>query len=541
MKKILLFAAALCASTSLMAEFIGWSPIEMTNETTDGTSGMEAFFTNARGDIFFVGNASSKGSAPTITFGGETLPAAPYRVNQNATNTNAVFGKLSSEDGSVQFVGASDRGKFSSYAAAPTADGGLALAVTAAHSDSNYLADNFAMRFTLRSEPEAEWQASLTATYVKQAKEIRYGAIIEANESGISVERQFTQPEGQTNAFSFVDMATDGTNYYLLTFLNPAIVLDNGTTISTEVKGGSIAILKFDANWNYVGSVVSGGIAAKDAGNLSFTNGNLYYSGNLAGVAGSAFTLGNQSVTTATEDNGIVYAALSTDLACTHLGFLPVSKKDDGKVGTVTVYDMLVDGTDAYFTGFYNTKFTLSNGNTVSANSVTTAFVAKVDLTTKSLVAANKLTASGITQGYTLLTRDGKIYMCAYKWDGEDRIALYGFDNTLAPTDTIALVQSSDMETVWGAVLVEKEDDVTLAYALRTRRTITFVADPTQTYAAQNNAYRAVIALQTLPKGPSTAVSETETAAPKAVKVIRDGQVLILRGDKVFNALGQQL
>ena len=104
MKKIFLFTSALLVSATMMAQLVGWSAVELSNETAAGTSTVNRLYTNGQGDVFFLGNSASNGEKPTISFDGITLDAAPYRVNKSRTNMNVVFGKLSGKDASTQWV-----------------------------------------------------------------------------------------------------------------------------------------------------------------------------------------------------------------------------------------------------------------------------------------------------------------------------------------------------------------------------------------------------------------------------------------------------
>lgn len=61
MKKIFLFTSALLVSATMMAQLVGWSAVEMNNETLDGSASVEHVYTNEQNDIFFIGNAGSNG------------------------------------------------------------------------------------------------------------------------------------------------------------------------------------------------------------------------------------------------------------------------------------------------------------------------------------------------------------------------------------------------------------------------------------------------------------------------------------------------
>ncbi len=540
MKKIFLFTSALLASATMMAQLVGWSAVELSNETAAGTSTINHLYTNEQGDIFFLGNSASNGQKPTISFDGITLDAAPYRVNMSQTNTNIVFGKLSGKDASTQWFGASDRGAFTSYVATPTADGKLLMALTAYHTDSNHLADNQVMGFNLQMADGTTASGGIEEEYAPligtKVLPVRFGCIVEVSDNGFKFLKNFYQLKGQNAGFTFVDMATDGTNVYVLAQLAPGVVIGEDT-IKANVEKGSLAILKFDNKWNLTGTIISEGLASKTTGLLKYADGKLYYAGNLATTKGSSFSWGGKTVEAANTGNSMVWATLSTDLQCELLALVDACKLE-GKGGNITVYDEVISGTNAYLTGFQSGSIILSETDTLKGSATNSAFLLSMDLTTGKAVKATRLNATAITSGSSLFMHNDSVYMYAYNWAEKDgRVALYTYDAQLNAGDTIALVNAAGQETTNSAVLTKYG---TLAYSFRTKGNATFSADVTQTYAG-DNAFRGVLAVQQLFENPEQAVDNVFAPMQKAEKFIRNGQLYIRRGEHIFNALGQQL
>lgn len=543
MKKIFLFTSALLASATMMAQLVGWSAVELSNETAAGTSTVNRLYTNGQGDVFFLGNSASNGKKPTISFDGITLDAAPYRVVMSRTNTNIVFGKLSGKDASTQWFGASDRGAFTSYVATPTADGKFVMAVTANHTDSNYLADDQVMGFNMQMTGGATASGSLEAEYApivsgKSTKLVQFGSIVEVSDKGFAFVQDFDQMTGQNAGFTFADIVTDGTNFYVLTILKPGIVVGEKDTIKANVAAGSAAILKFNDKWQLVGSIVSAGIADNSTMQvLKYTDGKLYYACTLKGTADKQFVLGDKSVTT-TANSGLAVATLSTDLQCESLAWTAETCAAAGvKTGNISVYDGYFQGTDAYLTGSFMGGILVGENDTLTA-SVNSAFLLNVDLTTGKLAKATKLQSTGITSGSSLLAYGDSLYLYAYDWASDRRVALYGYDYQLNAGDTIAWVNAGGKEVTNSAVLTKSGK---VAFSFRTNGTVSFSADDTQTYEAQDNAFRGVLAVQQLFENPEQAIDNTFAPAQKAEKFIRNGQLYIRRGEHIFNALGQQL
>lgn len=538
MKKIFLFTSALLASATMMAQLAGWSAVELSNETTAGTSTVNRLYTNAQGDVFFLGNSASNGEKPSVTFDRITMDAAPYRVNQARTNTNIVFGKLSGKDASTQWFGASNRGAFKSYVATPAADGKLILAVTAYHTDSNHLADNRVMGFEVIATDGVGAGGYVETEYAPVGgKMLEYGFLFEVSDKNVQPLKDFYQLKGQTSGFTFADMVTDGTNFYVLAILKPGVVVGEDT-IKAGVAAGSAAILKFNDRWQLEGSIISDGIADNSTMQvLKYTDGKLYYACTLKGAANKQFVLGDKSVTT-TANSGIVVAAISTDLQCESLAWTAETCAAKGvKTGSISVYDGYFHGTDAYLTGFFMGGILVGENDTLAAAKAT-AFVTKVDLTSGKSVKTIAL-SEGATQGRSFIAHNDSLYVYAYDYTVSDgRIALYGFDNQLNMGDTIRLVNSNANETAWSAVLTNNGK---LAYATRTKETISFSVAPEEIYQAQDNAFRGVLAVQQLFENPEQAIGNTVAPAQKAEKFILNGQLYIRRGESVFNALGQQL
>lgn len=543
MKKIFLFTSALLASATMMAQLVSWSAVELSNETAAGTSTVNHLYTNGQGDVFFLGNSASNGKKPTISFDGITLDAAPYRVVMSRTNTNIVFGKLSGKDASTQWFGASDRGAFTSYVATPTADGKFVMAVTANHTDSNYLADDQVMGFNMQMTGGATASGSLEAEYApivsgKSTKLVQFGSIVEVSDKGFAFVQDFDQMTGQNAGFTFADIVTDGTNFYVLTILKPGIVVGEKDTIKANVAAGSAAILKFNDKWQLVGSIVSAGIADNSTMQvLKYTDGKLYYACTLKGTADKQFVLGDKSVTT-TANSGLAVATLSTDLQCESLAWTAETSAVAGlKTGNISVYDGYFQGTDAYLTGSFMGGILVGKMIHLTA-SVNSAFLLNVDLTTGKLAKATKLQSTGITSGSSLLAYGDSLYLYAYDWASDRRVALYGYDYQLNAGDTIAWVNAGGKEVTNSAVLTKSGK---VAFSFRTNGTVSFSADDTQTYEAQDNAFRGVLAVQQLFENPEQAIDNTFAPAQKAEKFIRNGQLYIRRGEHIFNALGQQL
>ncbi|MBQ7648118.1 MAG: hypothetical protein IJS92_03460 [Paludibacteraceae bacterium] len=93
-------------------------------------------------------------------------------------------------------------------------------------------------------------------------------------------------------------------------------------------------------------------------------------------------------------------------------------------------------------------------------------------------------------------------------------------------------------------VLCAYAADVTVALSQMTPGTGSYSYEGTEVVAKKNNVYIELPAEEVTVSATfeveATAVDNTE-AAVKTVKVVRDGQVLILRDGKIFNLMGTEL
>ncbi len=417
-----------------------------------------------------------------------------------------------------------------------TDNGELYLAVVACHSDSNRLADDKALQIVVNTDSEGLDSVAITGVYDSK-NAYQYGGIFCASHTGVKTVCTLGQVAGQTAGFSIVDLATDGTNLYLLTVLTKGIAMDKDTILTKSAKG-SLAVLKISADGKLLASAVSEGTEGKTIGTLKYIDGKLYYAGNFTAQANGTFSWGGKTLTSSVANNGILAATLSTDLSCEQLSYTGIEKNTAGNGGNLTVYDELVNGENAYFAGFFNGQIPYGETDTVGATA-TRGFVMKVNLTTGKAEKAACIASAGITGAAALCTHNDTVSAYAYDWKSSNRISLYHFATNLQPVDTTALVIANGMEAIKGAVLTKNGQFV---YAFRTKANVTFAADGTQTYTAQDSGFRGVIAIENLYEPDhTTGISDAVAPAAKAVKFFRNGQLYIRRGDKTYNALGQEL
>lgn len=545
MKKSLLFASALLVSATMSARLVGWGALELGGTTTSaGTTIIRQALSNQNGEAFIIGQGGSVGDAPTLTMFGHEFGTCPFEENMSQSNNNLIIAKTD-KDFKPLWMSVSKRGNFDNTSAGlPTDDGGLIMVVSGRHADKNKLGDNIVMQLTSTNGTDLVWEEPYNASVAK-----KYGAIIRYNAAGEpSLLAKIYTADAATVNMTLCDLQTDGTCYYLLAVLDPGLVIGNDT-IKSEVLDkqgkvlGSMAVIKFDKDFKMLSYTKTGGVQVNSSSaSLTCAGNKLYLATSVVKAdAGSNVTLGKQSVAAATT-NSAMLAVLSTDLECEKM--MLIEGTNENSKNSFSLNSMAVIGNNAYLSGFFMGGIKTDAG--VLANTGTNnAFVLKVD------VAAGKCTKgvqtgtnAGIATAQQILTRGDSIYQYYCDWGqpmGSARIFLQAYDTDLNMGATYPLVKSSAMETTFGASIAGNN----LIYAFRTRGTVSFVADDTESFTSANNSYKGLVAMQTLFRQPSTptgdSTSALENSRPKTQKVIINGQLYIRRGDRLFNALGQML
>lgn len=529
----------------MSAQLVGWDALEYGGTTTStGTTTIRQALSNPDGEVFIIGQGSSVGDAPTLTMFGHEFATCPFTANMNQSNNNLVIAKTDKYFNHL-WTSVSNRGNFdNTYTGLPTDDGGLLLAVSGKHADNNRLGDNKVMQFTSTNGTDLSWEETYNASVSK-----KYGAIIRYNAAGEpSFMAKIYTADAASATMTFCDLKTDGTYYYLLAVLNPGLVIGNDT-IKSEVLDeqgkvlGSLAVIKFDKDFKMLSYTKTGGVQVNSSSAcLTFADNKLYLATSVGkATEGASVTLGTQSVAMTTT-NSALFAVLSTDLQCEKLTLIE-GTKENGK-NSFSLNSMAVLGDNAYLSGFFMGGIKTDAGQLTNTGT-NNAFLLKVDIAAGKCVKGVQIgTSAGIASAQCLLTRGDSLYQYYYDWGqpmGQARIFLQAYDTDLNLGATYPLIKSSAMEAIFGASIAGNN----LVYTFRTRGTLSFVADDSQSYTSANKQFKGLVAMQTLFSKSTATENSPLIEAPdnrtKAQKVIVNGQLYIRRGEQWFNALGQML
>ncbi len=545
MKKSLLFAAALLASATMSAQLVGWTALEYGGTTVStGNTSIRQALSNQDGEVFIIGQGSSVGDAPTLTLFGQEFATCPFEANMSQSNTNFIIAKTD-KDFNPLWTSVSNRGNFdNTYTGLPTDDGGLLLAVSGKHADKNKLGDNKVMQFTGTNGTGLVWEETYNAAVSK-----KYGAIIRYSAAGEpTLLAKIYTADAASASMTFCDLKTDGTNYYLLAVLNPGLVIGNDT-IKSEVLDkegkvlGSLVIVKFDKDFRMLSYIKTGGVQVNSSSaSLTCENNKLYLATSVGkATEGAGVTLGTQSVAMTTT-NSALFAVLTSDLQCEKLTLIEGTKENSKN--SFSLNSMAVVEDNAYLSGFFMGGIKTDAGQLTNTGT-NNAFLLKVDIAAGKCVKGIQIgTNAGIATAQCLLTRGDSLYQYYYDWGqpvGQARIFLQAYDTDLNMGATYPLIKASAMEAIFGASIAGNN----LVYTFRTKATLSFVADDSQSFTSANKQFKGLVAMQTLfsksTATENTPLIEAQDNGTKAQKVIVNGQLYIRRGEQWFNALGQML
>ena len=519
MKKIFLFAALVLSASMMAQESINWFSAIESNATKDGTAAvgsnsLPSISAYADGSVLAAGAfASCQVTPATATWLGESFVGAPFTVDQNNSNNNLAIAKIN-KAGEVQWLLHSDRGNGDAVAVA-TADGGALVFATVKHTDSDAQGDHKNLRLLNGASELA------TATHDFVSKDFQFGELIKvaANGATATIAGELLN-QGTSNDFTALNWASDGTNYYLLLIIKKAVKF--GETTLTPFDGGSLAILKFDQAGQLLGSVLTDKQALTSSTSNLSCDGEKLYVGTVAAIdAVNSFLLKtyNADLTLAREDTikGVV-----------------VNTKNVMQLKKVLVKDGA-----AFVAGAVNGGIELEGENLENDANKNKAVVVKYDFASRKATKAY-LHGEGIGTVTDIFTYDGGLFGFGYEMQKKDGNGIYfvQFDPAnLAAVDTIGLFITSGTETTWNAV----NADGNIVFAANTAKNLDLKFKADDTKSVKTSTLSRILASVTLKTPVATAIENVETKTVKARKVVRDGQVLIIRDGKIYNILGANI
>lgn len=520
MKKIFFFVTALALSATMMAqESINWfSAIESnaSNGTTVvGQAALKSISAYDDGSVIAAGSFASCGLEPaTATWFEQSFVGAPFTVNMQQTNSNVLVAKVS-KAGEIQWLLHSNRGNGEAVAIA-TADGGALVFATVGHTDNDTQGDHKNLQLL-------NGETVLVSAEHNFVEKLQYGELVKVAADGASaVIAGELLNQGTSNDFEAVNWATDGVNYYLLLIIKKEVKF--GETTLTPFEGGSLAILKFNEDGELLGSALTDGKALTSTTSNLFCDGEKLYIGTVAAVEGV---------------NSFLIETFGTDLTFVREDIIK------GKVVTKNVLQVkkvFVKDNVAYIAGAVNGGIELEGDDIENDINKLLGVVVKYDFASSKATKAYLHESTAIGGITDIFTWKKKLFAYGYDYANKtgEGIYLIQFDDDLKDEDLIGLfITPAGIESSWNAV--QADGNIVLAALTPKGKDLKFTADESKSVNTTTNSRLLASVTLKAPADTPTAVENTNIMANKAQKVVRDGQILIIRDGKTFNALGAQI
>ncbi len=350
MKKITLLAAAVLASTSMLASAQSladtqtlWAKfVKNTQNEQSLTSQGNQMVLAQDGGLYAIGNIGSTSAAQmtVLTDGTNSVDVAQgIAYSGNSANQGLVIMKLSA-DGELQWTVAQTNGEAGSNenSVAATPDGGLVAFVNLRHSEG-YLGDNITIVDAQGVSHAIDWTVDERSyrsglIMINAQGGIEWMREIEANATADEATypnwSQTSRNIGQGIKTYALDVDNEG-NIYVgglmcanLTVGDVTIPVHNVSSWNGNAQNtvGNMFVIKFDQDGNYIKHLVSEGEATQESVRALKVVGNkIYMSTWVTGLAGTEFSVGGKAVTPATINSSWALAELDTDLNVNWLQF----------------------------------------------------------------------------------------------------------------------------------------------------------------------------------------------------------------------------
>lgn len=302
--------------------------------TNGSTQGSDIALARDGSGIYILGSGAVKSESDQILYG--TQAVTPGTIQDSNSGSNSLFFVKTDKDGKLLWAVNSTDGDFTANSCylAPTADGGAVLYLLARHTLSKQDRPVTIVDANGRATSFDEW-GLVDGSNV-------YGAIVAKVSTDGAIEwtrlitADTTPATGKTalttQAIWTGGLAVDKAGNVFITGRNVRnlylgdVVVPFHNDNDNPANGGSIFLIKFDANGNYAAHLTTGGEATKEAPlALSFKNGKLYLLALVNGIAGTDVTLGSASVTAANANAAITVASLNPDLSVNYLKYYACS------------------------------------------------------------------------------------------------------------------------------------------------------------------------------------------------------------------------
>ncbi len=215
-----------------------------------------------------------------------------------------------------------------------------------------------------------------------------------------------------------------------------------GWTGDSQKSVGDMFIAKFDSDLNFQRIYTSGNVATREQiDKMVYSDGKLYFAGNLKAPAGTTFTYGDQTFTVDNEFDNIVYGSFTTDLTPSVVKCIKATTNSKGSHTTQIKGVNVIDGT-MYISGLVIGGFTDETEAHSIYNTTTMlgGFIIGVDAGTGDWTKA-KVDENTIGGYFGICSLNGSLY--TYRYQLSSGVYLEKLNSDLTTESTTQLVAGS--------------------------------------------------------------------------------------------------
>lgn len=549
MKRILISLTILSA-LSVQAQKFDWLTTLSATETTKSQTNIQyaAFYADSSALVF--GNYGSLYADDYGVLGGQQYKGAEYGGTSNGYNKNFILAKLD-KNGEVLWAIHSEDGDVSDSQSAVTltSDGGAVLALKFRHSEHNKQDGVSSPIYKIVDATGAGYSRSLEypGARIYQPVLLRVdkdGKIATIKDMWCSSEKAAKGTGSTTDAFSW-SAATEDVNGHIYIAgsqsLNMALGEDtlyaraqpdwDGTTTNGRYNG---FVIKLDSDLKYISHIASDGTILTDKANCMVYRDNTLYLTGLAKAEDHA-TLKIDDKQVDIKELCVINVCLTTDLTARWLSAMPIIRYNERQGNNLYQTALSEDGTRLYTTGCMQGAIVFNNDTIHSGgtqlSTMNDGYIYAFSTTDGSLQKASVIGDKTLNINQGIVEYGDSLYVYNYLF-GNIRQIIY--NRELTQLGVHSLATGGGMSTVVYATSLNGQ--VLLALRAKGGQDFTVLK---QTLNVPGLWYNTLVSFH-LSEG-ITNVANVQQSKNESLKILRNGQIVIIKNNKEFSILGQKL
>lgn len=549
MKRIFTLLIITCALYA-QAQTFDWLTTLSCTETSKAQTNFQLVAYYADSSALVFGNYGSLYATDFGVLGEELYPGANYGT-ASGYNKNFILAKLG-KNGEVLWAVHSEDGDVndSQSAVMPTADGGAVMALKFRHSCRNKqdgvtsllykIVDAAGETFSREMEYPGAWVHQPVLVRVDKD-----GNVTAVKDLWVSFEPAAQSEDLTSDAFTFSAAVEDKNgNIFIAGSQSLDMRIDDvtitarpqpewdGTTTNGRYNG---FVIKLDANLTYLDHITSEGSLVYDKPScVEYRRGKLYFSG-LAKAEEESASLSLDDKSVEVKELSVVNACLNTDLTVDWLSVTPVVRYNN-KQGIMLYQSLLShDGNTLYLTGGLQGAIVM-NGDTIHSggeqhSTLNDGYVFAYNTADGSLDNAAIFGSTTLNLNHGAVDLGDSLYVYNYQFGNIRQVA---YDKQLKLGSIRSLATGGGSSTL----VYTAAQNGQILLALRSKGGSNFTVFD-QTVNIPGLWFNTLVVFHVDYNPPSDVADVILPAG--CTKTLRDGHILIIRDNHIYNALGAQL